>query len=137
MELVPLCELDLTLAPLAVNLDGPRGHRVVAPVSDVVVKGERLSGRLDGSWVDCASQVGNTLSLDVRASIKTDDGATIYVTYLGRADASSGGDLGPMLYCAPQFETDDERYTWLNSIQAAGCGRITDGVLHYEWFELR
>ena len=38
---------------------------------------------------------------------------------------------------APTFETDDERYAWLNSIQAIGQGRTEGEDIVYEMFEVR
>ena len=38
---------------------------------------------------------------------------------------------------APRFETGDERYQWLNIVQAVGRGRIAGDGLRYEWYELR
>ena len=35
-------------------------------------------------------------------------------------------DHGKSLRTAPLFETGDERYTWLNSIQAVGIGTVND-----------
>jgi hypothetical protein len=70
--------------------------------------------------------------LEVRQVIQTDDGALIYVTYQGRADRSLG-----TYTVAPTFETDDERYAWLNSIQAIGRGRNDGDAIVYEMFELR
>jgi hypothetical protein len=39
----------------------------------------------------------------------------------------------------PRFETSDERYLWLNRIQAIGKGTLyEDGLsLDYEWYEAR
>jgi hypothetical protein len=136
MELVPLCELELTLGPSLANLDGPRGHRGVLQVTEVIVTGKRLNGRLKTLWVDSSVMSANVISLDVRGVIETDDGATIYVTYLGRGDLSvAPEDL--YFYCSPQFETDHPDYTWLNGIQGAGKGKVSGGTMHYDWYEMR
>jgi hypothetical protein len=70
-------------------------------------------------------------------TMQTDDGATLLVTYRGRLLLDTGD-----IYSAPLFETGDERYQWLNRIQAVGKGRIEaddDGAqtVVYEVFELR
>jgi hypothetical protein len=44
---------------------------------------------------------------------------------------------GATVYTAPRFETGDERYTWMNKIQAVAKGVISGGVLRYELYELR
>jgi hypothetical protein len=42
------------------------------------------------------------------------------------------------IYVAPRFETGDERYTWLNRIQAVGKGTLNQDLsLDYEWYEVR
>ena len=41
-------------------------------------------------------------------------------------------------YVAPRFETGDERYAWLNGIQAVGKGILYENLsLDYEWYEVR
>ncbi|MGH3578925.1 MAG: hypothetical protein ACRDU0_15405 [Mycobacterium sp.] len=43
-----------------------------------------------------------------------------------------------MLYGAPIFETGDERYAWLNRVQAVFRGVVgQDGMFYGECFELR
>ena len=64
--------------------------------------------------------------------LETDDGAIIYVTYRGRCDRVRG-----TYTVAPTFQTADERYTWLNVVQAVGRGRVAAGRLDYEMFEVR
>jgi len=79
--------------------------------------------------------VGNDPSVgcvDVRLTLKTDDGAFIYVEYAGRADMANG-----LIATAPTFQTGDERYAWLNHIQAVGAGALgEDGVLTYTLYEV-
>ena len=41
------------------------------------------------------------------------------------------------VYVAPPFETADERYRWLHTVQAVGKGQVHGGGLRYEWYELR
>jgi hypothetical protein len=57
---------------------------------------------------------------------------------MGRLDASQGLDLPETMYVTPRFETGDERYMWLNRIQAVGKGIVGEDLsLDYEWYELR
>jgi len=73
----------------------------------------------------------------VRATVETTDGALVYVQYRGRTDAARRVGTGPA-YTTPMFETGDERYQWLNRIQAVGKSRLSDlNVAHYDWYELR
>lgn len=137
IELIPLCTVSVTLRePIAVGA-GPAGLRLIYEVAEGSVKGDRISGHLIGqAAADWLTVTGTTATLDVRATIETDDGAVIFAQYNGRSDVSQGPGAAP-IYVAPRFETGDERYAWLNSIQAAGKG-ILDGLqLTYEWYELR
>ena len=137
LELVPLCDVELTLkAPIAVG-SGPSGMRLIIELADVKVAGERLKGQLKGTAAaDWLAVVGTVGTLDVRFAMETDDGATVFVQYRGRTDVTKGPGSAPV-YVTPTFETGDDRYAWLNGIQAAGKGTITGSDLHYEWYELR
>ena len=59
--------------------------------------------------------------VDVRGTIKTDDGANIYIYYTGILDPSKGGSKVP-LRTAIRFETGAERYAYLNRTQGVGIG---------------
>lgn len=133
-ELVPLCRVDLELAPAVVVGDGPSGTRVVVEVVGMTLTGDRLRGTLKGTAADWLTIVGATATIDVRATIETHDGALVYVQYRGRTDVSGGMGSAP-IYVAPTFETGDERYRWLNAVQAVGKGTLAD--LGYDWFEVR
>ena len=81
-----------------------------------------------------------TGTLDVRAALRTDDGAMIFMQYNGKLDSdlSQGLQLPVTVYVAPRFETCDERYLWLNRIQAVGKGIVHEDLsLDYEWYEVR
>ena len=112
--------------------DGPFGNRVIAGISHGRWEGERLRGSIVGPGGDWAMPgPGGAMLLDVRQVVETDDGAVIYVTYQGRADRTRG-----TYTIAPTFETSDERYTWLNAVQAVGKGRFVDGRLVYAVYEV-
>lgn len=113
---------------------GASGQRVIVDVLGMTLTGDRLNGTLRGQAADCLTVVGTTATIDVRARIETDDGALVYVQYRGRSDVTDGVGAAPM-YVAPLFETGDERYQWLNHIQAVGKGLLSE--LRYDWFELR
>ncbi len=57
--------------------------------------------------------------MDARLLLATDDGALILMRYR-RAIAYSAE--GASVVTAPTFETNDERYAWLNSVQAVAKG---------------
>lgn len=138
IELVPLCEVHLTLTDPIVIPSTPAGTRLIVPVTDGVVTGERLSGTIDsqagGDWLTLDAT--GIASIDVRVTIRTDDGALVFVQYQGRGDMSGGPGAAP-LYVAPRFEAGDERYTWLNKVQAVGKGILDGADLTYELYEIR
>ena len=135
IDLIPLCSLDVTLAAPIVVGDGPCGTRMIFEVESGRISGDRLQGKSKGqAAADWISIVGSVGTLDVRATFETDDGAIVYVQYRGRTDISQAG---APIYVAPLFETGDERYAWLNAIQAVGKGQLDGSELHYDWFEVR
>lgn len=136
-ELVPLCSLDITMGESLLVGDGPAGFRVVAEVGSGTVTGERLQGTLAGSsMADWLVVNGGVATVDVRGTLRTHDEALVYVSYGGRIDMSSG-ELSEPIVVAPRFETSDERYAWLNLVQAVGVGQLDGQHLHYDWFEVR
>ena len=139
MELTPLCTFSITLAGDGIfNVgSGPAGRRIIFEVKTCTVEGERLNGTMKGSagadWM--VMDANGVATLDVRVLIETNDGALIFMQYGGRADFSKGPGTAPV-YTAPVFETSDERYLWLNSIQTVGKG-IGEGLsLVYEIAEV-
>jgi hypothetical protein len=137
LQLVPLCTVDVTLAEPIIVGDGPSGLRLIIEVERMAVTGDRLRGSMLGrAAADWVTVVGTVASVDVRAAVETDDGAIVFVQYQGRFDLTNGAGAAP-IYVAPLFEAADERYQWLNLVQAAGVGTLNGTDLHYEWFELR
>jgi len=134
LELIPLCTVDVVLDDYIVVGDGPSGTRLIAEVKEARLTGERLNathkGAASADWVTVVGLVG---TVDVRATFETDDGAVILAQYRGRTNLGAEGTI----YVAPLFETGDERYAWLNAIQAVGKGTLDGSNLHYEWYEVR
>ena len=96
----------------------------------------RESGKYVGIITRAEKLVSKNRVEGLGLSFKTDDGATIFVQYHGRSDASRG--LPATVYVAPRFETSDERYVWLNRVQAIGKGILYEDLsLDYEWYEAR
>jgi len=139
----------------AAQFVGPvlKGTRVISPVKEGIVKGEKISGKLlvsgGADWgliVD-----STTFKLDVRGTIQTDDGALIYMTYSGyiHADAKKfamifsgkANEVSPSDYyfrTNPVFETGSPKYAWLNHTVAIGVGRIpVNGNIVYRIYAIR
>jgi hypothetical protein len=140
IELVPLTNATLTLAkPIALPRT-PMGTRMITELEDVVFDGDRLRGRVKGAaaadWMTVSAELVGTL--DVRALVETHDGALVYVSYHGRLDLSKPLGTAP-IYTAPLFESGDERYAWLNTVQAVAKGSLSEDTrtLTYEIYEVR
>lgn len=141
VEFIPLgtavVEVD---APQTIGT-GPAGARSIGALKSFRMEGERLSASLvPGTAADWAVRTGSIAVIDVRMTLKTDDGALIYMSYGGRLDLTNPS-AGITAYVAPVFETGDERYTWLNAVQAAGKGVLVvdpaGARLEYELYEIR
>lgn len=133
-ELVPLATLSATLGSSLRIKNGPVGTRVVAEVTGVTITGERLNATLasptSADWLT-VSPDGTMGTLDVRATLKTDDDEIIHVEYSGRIDFATSTAVS-----APLFQAG-EKYDWLNRIQAVGIGKAQEGGIVYELYEVR
>ena len=67
--------------------------------------------------------------------IRTDDGAFVLFTFQGRTLPTQDDKRRQLLTVC--FEAEDERYRWLNKVQAVGKGIFDGRTLTYEIFELR
>ena len=141
LELIPLCTVTVTPV-LAADLGiTPAGRRLMVTIREVECVGERLRAHLKagvsaGDWLIVGPD--GTALIDIRLTLETDDGAIIYVEYQGRRDFSQVYEgVDAPVYIAPRFETSDERYSWLNKIQAVGKGLVDGDSRVYEIYEVR
>lgn len=138
IELVPLARAVLTLAEPIMLPNTPSGTRVIFELLDCRWEGERFrarqKGRAAADWLVVGPE--GTGSLDVRVTLETHDGALVFLRYGGRVDSSRGLG-GGAVYAAPQFETGDERYSWLNRVQAIAKGLVEGNSVTYEVYEVR
>ena len=138
LELVPVGTAEIGLAEPLMMPGGPYGTRAVVEITSASYSGDRIQGNLKGvaaaDWLVVSPQ-GIGL-MDVRLTVETHDGAVLYGAYPGRVDISKGLE-GAVVYSTPLFETGDERYTWVNSVQMVAKGVISAGILRYEIYELR
>lgn len=112
---------------------GPFGTKVVATVSAGSFVGPRINatspeGVAGGDWLTIMADGG--FALDVRFSLRTDDGADIYVTYTGFGTRNEDGSAD--IRTAPRFETGDERYAWLNNLFTVAIGKTTPDGVEYD-----
>ena len=110
-------------------------------IRDVVCVGERIRAHLKegasaGDWMIVGPDA--TALIDIRLTLETEDGALIYVEYQGRRDFTQVYEgVDAPVYIAPRFETSDERYSWLNKIQAVGKGLVDGDSRVYDIYEVR
>ena len=143
MKLEYLCDYTATfITPVSMG-KGPLGERIVADLTGGHFEGPRLKGKVRASGADWAlvGPDGN-LWLDVRAVFECDDGASVYVTYRARMEATEGirkalagggeTNFGDNYFISQlQFETGDERYAWLNHLMAVGEGKLKPNEVTY------
>ncbi|HSG89636.1 MAG TPA: DUF3237 domain-containing protein, partial [Pseudomonadales bacterium] len=145
--LKPLMTYHADLKPPVAVGAGPYGTRQIFEVTGGTFEGERLKGTIltgGGDWllID-AKGVGH---LDVRATFRTHDGAHVYMCYYGtlvvndevQKALGAGGETqygDTEFFTAPRFETGDERYAWLNHVQAVAEGRVVRGAVEYRVYE--
>ena len=138
LELVPLATATATLAAPVMLPGTPAGTRVIYEISDYRFDGPRLRARQRGvaaaDWLVVGPE--GTATLDVRATLETHDGAIVLLQYGGRVDATRGLG-GGAIYAAMRFDTGDERWAWLNRLQAVAKGCLDGSLLTYDVYELR
>jgi hypothetical protein len=132
-----LFRLEAELGSRAAIENGPQGTRVIRNVTGGHFEGPRLRGAIEGPGGDWITvRADGSSKLDVRLTLRTDDGAVILMTYSGIGFRSEAGDV--WLRTAPLFETGDARYAWLNRVQAVGIGQVPSASLvTYDVYALR
>jgi hypothetical protein len=122
---------------------GPHGTRLTFPITGGDFEGPQLRGRvLDGGGDWGIVRSDGVLELSLRATLETDDGALIALTFDGVrhgpaeviAALGRGETVDPAAYyfrTLPRFECADARYAFLNRIIAVGRGENgTTGAVH-------
>ncbi len=146
--LAHLCDLHFELqAPIRIA-STPTGNRTILRVAGGRVEGERLAGKIlpaGGDWA--TMRPDGIFELDVRATIETDDGARIIVTFGGLVRMSpanwqrfAGGDKPSAddyyFRVTPRFSAGDEAYRWLNGIVCVGVGTDLPPTPRYHVYEV-
>jgi hypothetical protein len=115
--------------------NGPQGTRTIVQVVGGRFEGPRLKAAVQtpaGDWI--TNRADGSYRLDVRLTLKTDDGALILVTYNGIGQTTNAG---ASLRIAPLFETGDSRYVWLTRLQAVGVGERVGTTVKYDIYALK
>lgn len=125
----------------------PVGQRILYAAAGGKFEGPKLRGDVlagGGDWA--VFRPDGSMSLDVRLTLRTHDGALVYMTYGGRwvmpADSQTEMDdplkrlqVEPKHYyfrINPLFETGAKDYSWLNNIVCIGQGYLVDGGVAYK-----
>lgn len=113
----------------------PRGDRLIALIHGGTFAGPKLKGTVlpgGADWLlTCPDGVRE---LDVRLTLRTDDGQLIYMSYRGINTITPeiiqrltrGDPVDPSEYymrITPVFETGAAQYGWLNRLVAVGVGQ--------------
>ncbi len=141
-------DLDIGFDRLQKVGAAPIGWRGIYPVYGGRFEGPRLRGEVLPNGADWVIRRGDGVTLlDVRLGLKTDDGATIAMSYTGLFRIAEGAKeryrrSEPISYeesyvrTTPRFETGDARYDWLNSIVSVANGGPPGSSPTYEVFEI-
>jgi Protein of unknown function (DUF3237) len=141
-KLEHLCSYNATLSPEVI---GPvaDGLRVNYHVTGGTVTGPKLNGTVRPVGADwLVIRTDGVGILDVRATMETDDGALVYVTYNGVADLGENGyqdalnQTGPAtikIHAAPRCATAHPAYQWLNRAQCLLIGEFDAAAMEVRY----
>jgi hypothetical protein len=140
-QLSPVCTLDIDFGPVP-SFPTPVGTRLLFAATGGRAAGPRLNGAvLPGSadWLLVGDDL--TARVDVRAVIRTDDGAHLQMTTTGRAVLGQhaprflAGETvtaeDAYIRTSPLFATSDERYAHLNNVVALAWCDISLAHIRY------
>ncbi len=146
-----LFQIVIDLEPPLHFGDGPLGKRVLYRAAGGTFAGPKLRGEVVSGGGDWALfRPDGSMSLDVRLTVKTDDGALVLMTYGGRwttpvdvrtemSDTARRHQIDPARYyfrTAPLFETGSAAHAWLNDVVCVGKGYLIEGGIAYNVFEI-
>jgi hypothetical protein len=139
----------VTVKPPADFGAGPRGQRIYLEVTGGKATGERFNATAFGGGGDWILVGPDSFGrIDVRLQFRTDDGASVYIQYVGllELNAAALGAIatgGATTYEDQYFrttlrvETGDTRYTWMNESVFVARGHLTEGPgVEYEVFRV-
>jgi len=108
---------------------------VIVTVAGGTFEGPKLKGKVaegaSGDWL--LVRPDGSMRLDVRITLRTDDGAAILMCYSGLIVGKEGSRA---FRTAPLFDTGEARCAWLNDIQAVGIGKYGASGPVYEVYAL-
>lgn len=156
MELKPPAPRLEMLCHLAVKVAAPQligavltGERRIIPIIGGRFEGPQMRGEIlpgGADWQIVAAD--GTALLEARYTLRTDDGALIYVRNTGvrhgppevLAAIARGEQVDPAKYyfrAAPTFETGERKYAWLNRLLAVCSGVRTKEEVLLDFYEVK
>lgn len=148
-QLEPLFRAVVTVAaPMSVGLT-PGGERRIVPITGGHFEGPALAGEVlpgGADWQVVRSD--GTVRLEARYTLRTRDGALIYVRNRGvragspdvLARLARGEAVDPAQYyfrTVPEFETGAPAYAWLNDLVAIGSAARGPAAVTLRFFAVR
>lgn len=141
-ELNHLMQITVRVDPPLLVGNVPLGERRIINITGGHFSGERLRGDVLHGGADWQLvRPDGAAILEAKYTLRTDDGALLYVTNLGirhgppevLARIAKGELVDPALYyfrATPRIETGAPQYAWLNDIMMVCSGvRTADAVL--------
>ena len=156
MELKPPVPRLEPLCHVAVKIGAPQllgavltGERRIIPITGGRFEGAKMRGEIlpgGADWQIVAAD--GTAILEARYTLRTDDGALIYVKNNGfrhgppevLAAIARGEQVDPIKYyfrATPTFETGDKKYAWLNRIICVCSGVRTKEEVLLDFYEVK
>lgn len=142
-----LTDLTVELEPARV-VSTPLGTRMVFVIRGGRAEGPALNGELLPGGGD-SLRIGDDRvgRVDVRATLRTDDGALIELTVGGLISVPADGlqRLGAgerlpwretYIRTTPRFETSDERYAWLSRLVAVAYNELSPNRIDYRIYRV-
>lgn len=107
------------------------GARRIVRVMGGRFRSKELNGTIlegGGDWQQIRPD--GVVEIDTRYTLKTEDGALIYLTNQGLRD-------GSYMRTFSRFESNDTRYAWLNNRLFVSDGAKEDGVVKHCFYEIQ
>jgi hypothetical protein len=156
MELTPVIPRLELLCHVAVKVATPQligptltGERRVIPITGGRFEGEKMRGEIMPGGADWQIVTSDgTALLEARYTLRTNDGALIYVRNIGvrhgppevLAAIARGEQVDPAKYyfrATPTFETGDKKYAWLNRLLCICSGIRTKEEVLLDFYEVK
>ena len=146
-----ICSYNATLDPdYEIIGPTPDGLKLNIYVTGGEVTGPKIKGKVRPVGADWYTlRTDGVGVLNVRATIETDDGALIYMTYRGVSDMGEDAyekflkgeppEGGAPIHSSPVFSTAHPDYLWLNRVQCLGIGQAVpeSSEVQYDVYAVR